>query len=84
MNIDKDVAQLNKKITFYSLLDFPAVVALGVGLYSKFGTQNKVLHPIFANSAVENSLIVVGGAIVLFCAFNVIRLHKEKSRIASE
>lgn len=81
MNNQQHIANINKKITLFSILDFPAVLALGIGLFSKYGSQGQELHPLLNDSTVANSLIVVGAAVMLFCAVNVIRLHRAKSRL---
>lgn len=83
-SIDEQIARLDRKIKFGGLIDFPGVVALGVGLYSKFGSDGKPVHPLLANEMVVNGLIGAGVVIMLLAGIRLVRLISQRIKLKAE
>ncbi len=63
------------------LIDFPGVVALGLGLYAKFGSEGEPVHPLLANDMVVNGLIVSGVVIMILAGARMLRLVAQRNKL---
>jgi hypothetical protein len=83
-SIDEELAKLDRKIKFGGLIDFPGVVALGIGLYAKFGFDGDPVHPLLANETVVNGLIVTGVVIMVLAGVRLVRLINKRKKLLAE
>ncbi len=80
-NIDKEIARLDRKIKFAGLTDFPGVIALGIGLYAKFVSNDKPVHPMLADEMVVNGLIAVGAIIMVLAGARMLKLVTTRNKL---
>jgi hypothetical protein len=83
-NIDEELAKLDRKIKYGGLIDFPGVVALGVGLYAKFGSDGNPVHPLLADEIVVNGLIGAGVIIMVLAGIRLFRLISKRNKLRAE
>jgi len=86
MDLSKATAleDIKKKMTTVAIIDMPASVMLGLGLYGKFAANGNAFHPMLNNADVVNSLLILGGAIMSFCAFKFVSLTIQKNKLQSQ
>lgn len=80
---EKASQSINKQILKLQLLEMPAMLILGLGLYAKFSDGN-AFHPLLNKPAIANGFIILGGLLVLWCTYQVamLILKKVKAREA--
>ena len=65
-SVEEQLKQLDKEFVKVALFEFPGVIMVGLGVYSKFGAMGDAFHPLLNNPSVVNGLLVVGGIIMLW------------------
>ncbi|MPY23934.1 hypothetical protein FM037_14370 [Shewanella psychropiezotolerans] len=70
-----------KRLSWY---DFPAMLVIGLGLFSKFGDNPESLHPLLADSSVVNTALAIAVPWAAFCTFQTIKLALENNKIKKE
>lgn len=72
------IAKEMKKI---SIMDTLGVILVGLGLYGKFGANGNAFHPLLNDPDVINTMLILGGCIMGYCAYQGIRLVTNKKTI---
>lgn len=82
---DNDIrlVQVKKATLVNGLLNVPASLAIGLGLFARFTEQPESLHPLLGDAAFVNGLFLFGLPLSLFCAYRGFRLAKERNRLMS-
>lgn len=73
MNSQQDIATINASMKWLLILDAPATLLLGLGLYGRF-VQDDLFIPQLGNPVIANGLLVVGGAMTMFIMARMIKL----------
>ncbi len=72
---------IQKKIIFLIVLDLPASIMIGLGLYGKFAANGDAFHPLLNDASVVNALLTVGVVLMGFCAYKVLSLIKQRNQL---
>ncbi len=72
---------INKQIIKVSLIETPGTLLFALGLYTKLSDSAEPVFPFLQDPAVVNSLILIGGAIMLWGTYKIIMLIQEKARL---
>ena len=72
---------IQKKIMFYSIVDTPGMILVGLGLHAKFSKEGEALLPFLNNPNNTNIAIGVGAAIVAFCMIKIIKLSLKRKKL---
>lgn len=75
---------IEKKMLLLGLYDAPAMVIIGLGLFSKFGHEPASLHPLLADANVVNSALAIAIPWALICAYQSVKLAKEASKLKNK
>jgi len=77
------VEEIQKKITTIAIIDMPASVMIGLGLYGKFAANGDAFHPLLNDVVIVNSLLTSGGLIMSLCAYKLVSLIIQKNNLRS-
>ena len=78
------VEEFNKKVTTIAIIDMPASVMIGLGLYGKFAADGDAFHPLLNDAVIINSLLILGGVIMSFCACKLVLLTIQKNKLKNQ
>ena len=78
------IKETQKKIVLMSVLDTPGMLLLGLWGYGKFASNGEPFHPLLANEAVLTGLLLVGLAIVILCAIQIVSLSLKKAELQKQ
>lgn len=84
MSSQIELEHAKKRLIFLQLAEAPGMIAIGLGLFGKFGNSPESLHPILANQTVANGLLVCGGALVIALLPMIIKTTMEIARLGKE
>jgi threonine/homoserine/homoserine lactone efflux protein len=75
------VKEIEKEIIKVSLIDAPGSIMVGLGVYAKFAANGDAFHPLLNNPDVVTLLLVAGGSIMVWGAYKMVTLGREKSSL---
>ena len=75
---------VKKQINYINIIDAPAMVIIGLGLFSKFGEDPGSLHPIFTDSNIVNGALAIAVPWAVFCGYKSIKLAIEASKLTNK
>ncbi|NVK38383.1 MAG: hypothetical protein HWE18_10685 [Gammaproteobacteria bacterium] len=80
---DKDArAQyIAKEMQKIGIMDTPGAILVGLGLYGKFGANGNAFHPLLNDPSIINTMLVVGGSIMAYCAYRAIMVVTKKQTL---
>ena len=78
-----ELDQIRKKIILLQIIDFPAAVMLGLGLYARFGADGNAFIDLLNNRNIVDTLIGVGGMMMFWVLLKMIPLFIRKSEITN-
>ncbi|PKG37240.1 hypothetical protein [Psychromonas sp. Urea-02u-13] len=86
MDLEKQQAKerlkvLEKKMKFLGLYDAPAMLVIGLGLFSKFGHDPASLHPLLADTNLVNGALAIAVPWALICAYKSVKLSLEAHKL---
>ena len=87
MNIEKQEADdrlkvIQKKLMYIGLYDAPAMIVIGLALFSKFGHDDPAsIHPLLADADIVNGALAIAIPWALFCAYKSIKLSLEADKL---
>lgn len=81
MNVEQRIKAIDKEITKVSIIDAPGSILVGLGLYAKFAANGDAFLPLLNNESVVDGMLGVGAAIMIWGAFRIIGLSREKSTL---
>ena len=84
MNPEESVKKIDREIIKISIIDAPATLMVGLGLYAKFGASGEAFHPLLDNEPLVNIMLGVGAIIVFWGGYRVFTLGREKAKLIKE
>ena len=78
---EEKLKELDRKMVRVGIIDTPGFIALGLGLYAKFGAEPGDLHPILENPTVSSGLLIGGAAIAAWGALQMVSIARQRSEI---
>ena len=78
---EEEIKQLDKKLIMLNIIDAPAMILIGLGIFGKFGANPEGLHPLLANSEVTTAMLVVGGMFAAWCGLQVFKVAQRRSEL---
>jgi len=62
---EEKLKALDKELVKIGVMEMPAIVLLGLGLYGRFAAKGEAFHPLLNDGTVVNSLLTVGGILLM-------------------
>jgi hypothetical protein len=78
---EAELKQLDRRMVQVAIIDAPGSIALGLGLFAKFGERPAQLHPLLANADVAAGLLVIGGVITAWSALQIISIARRRREL---
>ena len=72
---------IESKMKLLGLYDAPAMIVIGLGLFSKFGHEPESLHPLLADANVVNGALAIAIPWAMICAYKSITLSLEANKV---
>ena len=82
MNKEQRLKEIDREIVKVGIIDAPGTILVGLGLYAKFAARGDAFHPLLNDPSVVNIMLLVGGAIMVWGAYKVVSLSREKMRLS--
>ncbi|MBR9727370.1 hypothetical protein ACFOD0_12965 [Shewanella intestini] len=73
--------EVEKKVKLLKLIEAPAMIVIGLGIYAMFSANPAALHPILADSTIVNGALAVAVPWAAFCMFKSVKLSIEKRKL---
>lgn len=83
-NPEEELKELDKRMVRVSIIDAPGMIALGLGLFAKFGGNPGSLHPLLEDSGISTGLLIFGGAVAAWSATQMIAIAQRRRAIQSQ
>jgi len=80
MNKQHRIEKIQKEIIKVAIIDAPASLMIGVGLYAKF-IEGELFLDLLNVPLVVNALLTFGGCITLWVAYKLLTLSREKAEL---
>ena len=84
MSKEERLNEIQKEIIKVNIIDAPACILVGLGLYGKFGANGDAFHPLLNDASTTTWMLILGGAVCVWSAFKIFSLAKEKRAIESQ
>lgn len=81
---EQRLKDIDKELIKVSIIDAPGSIMLGLGLYVKFAADGEAFLPILNNESVVNFMLVAGAAIMIWGAYKIVTLGREKAKLKNE
>jgi hypothetical protein len=81
MNSVERINEIQKEIRNIAIMDFPASILVGLGLYGKFGSSGNAFHPLLNDQNVVNGMLIIAAAIMIWGSIKIISLLKERAQL---
>lgn len=78
---EQELRALNSRLIMVNIIDAPAMVLIGLGLFAKLSDDPGSLHPIFADSTATTGMLVVGVAIAAWSAIQIFSIVRRRNEI---
>jgi hypothetical protein len=83
-DLDQRLKEIEKKIVWVAIIDFPGAVLAGLALYAIFNANGDAFLPILNNETVVYAMLAVGAAIMLWGSMKTLSLVRERARLHKE
>ena len=83
-NTEEQLKAVEKKMMLMQLADAPAMIAIGLGMFAKFGESPESLHSWLGNALIVDSALAVAIPVAIFCAFQSFRLMRKSSELKKQ
>ena len=80
----EEIKQIQRKLFILSIIDFPAVMLVGLGLAAVLSANGNAVPDLLNNKNIAYGAIVVGGAVMAWCASKILPLLKRKMQLENE
>lgn len=86
MDLEKQQAEdrlkvIEKKMKYLGLYDAPAMLVIGLGMFSKFGDDPASLHPLLADTNLVDGALAIAIPWALVCAYKSVKLSLEVNKL---
>ena len=83
-NTEEELRQIRKEMLVWNIIDMPAALAVGLGLYAVFGANGNAIPEALNNKSLAYGTIAIGGIIMALCLVKTLALLKRKVQLANE
>jgi len=73
----ENIKKLEKKIKYLNIIDAPAMIVIGLGMFSKLNHDPASLHPLLENSNLVNGALAIAVPWAVICGYKSIKLSLE-------
>jgi len=80
----EELKYIQKNFILTNIIGAPGTILLGLGLYGIFGANGDAFIAILNNKNYAYGFVVVGGIIMIWEVFSIIRLLKRKSELENQ
>lgn len=85
MNSSKEeIKQIQRKFFILIIIDFPAAMLVGLGLYAVLIANGNAVPDLLNNKNIAYGVIVVGGAVMPWCGSKIVPLRKRQMKLENE
>ena len=81
---EEEMKQVRKDLLVLQIIDMPATVLVGLGLYAVFGANGNAFPEQLNNQNLAYGAIIVGGVVMVWCMIKMLPLLKRKAQLANE
>lgn len=81
---EEKLRELNKELIHIVLMEVPAMVLLALAFYARFAADNEALHPLLSDSTVVNSMLTVGGILLVLSTKRVFTWARKRKEILEQ
>ena len=74
----EEIKQIQRKLFILIIIDFPAVMLVGFGLAAVLSANGNAVPDLLNNKKIAYGVIVVGGAVMAWCASKIVPLLKRR------
>ena len=80
----EEIKQIQRQLFILFIIDFPAMMLVSLGLYAVFVANGNAVPDLLNNKNIAYGAIVVGGAVMVWCASKILPLLKRKLQLENE
>lgn len=80
----EEIKQIQRKLFILIIIDFPAMMLVGLGLAAVLSANGNAVPDLLNNKNIAYEAIVVGGAVMAWCASKILPLLKKKMQLENE
>ena len=80
----EEIKQIQKKLFVLFIIEFPAMMLVSLGLYAVFVANGNAVPDLLNNKNIAYGVIVIGGAVMAWCASKIVPLLKRKLQLENE
>ena len=80
----EEIKQIQRKLFILMIIDFPAMMLVSLGLYAIFIANGNAVPDLLNNKNIAYGVIVVGGAVMAWCASKILPLLKRKMQLENQ
>ena len=81
---EEELKQVQKELLFLNIIDMPAALLVGLGLFAVFGAEGNAIPALLNDKTFAYGAIVIGGAIMAWCMVKMLPLLKQKAQLAND
>lgn len=81
IQLEERLSMMEKKLQLITLIDMPAVIVIGLALFSKFDDDPGALHPILADADIVNSALVIAIPWAVIYAYKSVKQSIEINKL---
>ena len=81
---EEELKQVQKELLILNIIDMPATVLVGLGLFAVFGADGDAIPSLLNDKNLAYGAIVVGGSIMAWCLVKMFPLLKKRAQLANE
>ena len=80
----EEIKQIQRKLFILMIIDAPAMILVGSGLAAVLSANGNAVPDLLNNKKIAYGVIVVGGAVMAWCASKIVPLLKRKMQLENE
>ena len=77
----EEIKQIQRKLFILIIIDAPAIILVGLGLAAVLSASGNAFPDLLNNKNIAYGAIVVGGAVMAWCASKIVPLLKRKMQL---
>lgn len=81
---EEKLQDLNQELIKIGVMETPALALLGLGVYGRFVAQGAAFHPLLNDSTVVNSLLIIGGVLLLLSTNKIITWARKRRELIAQ
>ena len=80
----EEIKQIQRKLFILFIIEFPAIMLVGFGLATVLSANGNAVPELLNNRNIAYGVIVVGGAVMAWCASKIVPLLKRQMQLENE